>query len=273
MSDKKVALITGASSGMGEDFAKAMIEEGFEVYAVARRINKMKDLKKLGVKTIKMDISKEQDIISVVDKIVNNSGRIDVLINNAGFALKGAVEDVSIEDARYQFEVNIFGLAMLTKLVIPLMRAQKSGKIINISSIGGKTYAPLGAWYYSTKHALEGFSDCLRFELEPFGIDVVIIEPGVIKTELISTACNNLAANSKESAYSKLIDAMIKLMKKSDASAPSPSIITKLVIKAIRAKKPKTRYSAGKYATISLLSRRFFSDRAIDKVLKRTLNW
>ncbi len=147
---------------------------------MARRVDKMLHLEKDGITVFGMDVTDDESMVTGVQRIVDEQGRIDVLVNNAGYGSYGAVEDVPIEEARRQFEVNVFGLARLTQLVTPHMRAQQSGRIINISSIGGKFYEPLGAWYHATKFAVEGFSDSLRIELAPFGIDVVIIEPGPI---------------------------------------------------------------------------------------------
>lgn len=179
---KKVALVTGASSGMGKEIAKQLMTDGYRVYAAARQVDQMNDLAELGVLPVRLDISEPNEIESLASTILGEVGRIDVLVNNAGFGLYGAVEDVGIEEARHQFEVNLFGLARLTQLLLPAMREKKSGNIVNISSMGGKVYTPLGAWYHATKHALEGWSDCLRLELAPFGIRVVIIEPGLIET-------------------------------------------------------------------------------------------
>jgi NADP-dependent 3-hydroxy acid dehydrogenase YdfG len=176
---KQVILVTGASSGIGKDTAKTLINAGHTVYAAARRVEKMNDLKDMGGIPIKMDITNDAEVQAAVDQILDEQQTIDVLINNAGYAIYGAVEDTTIEDAKRQFDVNIFGLASITQKVLPTMRKNKKGKIINVSSMGGKMYTPLGAWYHATKHALEGWSDCLRLELKEFGIDVVIIEPGL----------------------------------------------------------------------------------------------
>ena len=179
----KTVLITGASSGIGKDTAKTLIAQGYTVYVAARRLEKMAELETLGAIAIKMDITNDNDIKNVVNRINANHGGVDILINNAGFGMYGAMEDTSIDDARYQFEVNLFGLARLTQLVLPYMRAQRSGTIVNVSSMGGKVYTPLGSWYHATKHALEGWSDCLRLELAAFNINVVVIQPGAIQTE------------------------------------------------------------------------------------------
>ena len=170
MSNKKVILVTGASSGMGKLSAQDLIKAGHTVYAVARSIDKMKDLEAMGGHIMKMDVTNEEDIEKVVAKVIEEQGRIDVLWNNAGYGLYGPVEDLSMEKAQQQFEVNVYGVARLTKKVLPYMRQQKDGIIINTSSMGGKIYTPLGAWYHASKHAIEGFSDCLRMEVKEFGI-------------------------------------------------------------------------------------------------------
>jgi NAD(P)-dependent dehydrogenase (short-subunit alcohol dehydrogenase family) len=175
---KKKALVTGASSGMGKEIAKRLIKDGFQVFVAARHTDKMNDLVRLGARALRLDISNEAEIKATVDTILSEVDGVDVLINNAGFGLYGPVEEVGNDEARYQFEVNLFGAARLTQLLLPKMREKRSGTIVNITSMGGKIYTLLGAWYHATKHAHEGWSDCLRLELAPFGIKVVVVEPG-----------------------------------------------------------------------------------------------
>lgn len=203
-----VVLITGASSGMGKAFTKALLQQGAIVYSVARRVDAMMDLAILGAHTLKMDITKQQDIDEVVKEIEKETTGVDILINCAGFGLYGAMEDTSIEDARYQFEVNVFGMAYLTKKILPAMRQKNRGRIINISSMGGKIYTPMGSWYHASKHAVEGWSDCLRLELQPFNIDVVVIEPGAIATEFADVMVKPLVERSGSGAYSKMANAV-----------------------------------------------------------------
>ena len=269
MTQKKVALVTGASAGMGKDFVKALLKEGMTVYAVARRVEQMEDLKELGAIPLRMDITKEEDILTVVSAIKAQHDGVDILINNAGFGMYGSVEETSLEDARYQFDVNLFGLARLTQLLLPYMREKRSGKIINISSVGGKIYSPMGAWYHATKHALEGWSDCLRLEVSQFDIDVVIIEPGAIMTEFGDVLLEPMQKRSGHGPYSNIVQGFTKAIeaefKKGGGS--SPSVITNLILKAIRSKKPKTRYSGGKYAGQLLFLRKWFSDRCFDKTI------
>ena len=161
----------------------------------------MKDLEKLGVQLVEMDVTDDVSMVSGVNFILTKEGAIDILVNNAGYGSYGAIEDVSIDEGRRQFEVNLFGMARLTQLVLPKMRQNKFGKIINVSSIGGKIYTPFGGWYHATKHAVEGFSDCLRLETKPFGIDVIIIEPGAVASEWSNIAADHLRKTSGNGAY------------------------------------------------------------------------
>lgn len=267
---KKVILITGASSGMGKTTALDLIKQGHTVYGAARRVEQMQDLVNVGGHAVKLNISNESEIVAVVTQVIEEQGKIDVLWNNAGYGLYGAVEDIPIEDARKQFEVNLFGLARMTQEVLPHMRIQRSGMIINTSSMGGKMYTPLGAWYHATKHALEGWSDCLRLELKPFGINVVILEPGVIATEFGDVIYEPMLKYSGNGAYSKLASAMAKATKdsygKSSSTSPA-SVISRTISKAIASKKPKTRYRVGKFAKPMVWIRTYLGDNMFDRVV------
>ena len=269
--NKKVIVITGASSGMGKDFALALLKEGHTVYGLARRVEKMDEIVKAGGSAIAMDITNESQIDSAVSQILHEQGKIDVLINNAGYAVYGTVEEVPIEVARRQFEANLFGLASITQKVIPGMRENKSGTIINISSMGGKIYTPMGAWYHATKHALEGWSDCLRVELIPFNVNVVIIEPGGIQTEFSDVFQEQLQGDTENGPYvdalQKII-ASIKEMSENDKLS-HPKVITNLILNAVNSRKPKTRYVAGAYAKPLMFMRKYLGDRTFDKILMR----
>ena len=267
---KQVILVTGASSGIGKATALHLINEGHIVYGAARRIDKMKDLEDAGGRIIKMDVTIHEDVESCVRKIITEEGKIDVLVNNAGYAVYGSVEDVSIEDAKRQFEVNIFGLADITKEVIPHMRKENNGKIINITSVGGKIYTLFGAWYHATKHALEGWSDCLRLELKPFNIDVVIVEPGLIGTEFGDVLLQPMIDRSRGGAYEVMTDKMAKgsqEMYSKPGAFSEPTVIAKAISEAISASKPKTRYARGKLAKPLIWMRKNLSDRTFDKVI------
>lgn len=242
-----IILITGASSGIGYQTAKLLSENGHKVYGAARRLDKLEALKSMGVVPMYLDITNEDSSVELVKQIIKIEGRIDVLINNAGYGSYGAIEDVSLEEAQRQFDVNLFGVARLTKLVLPYMRKQSSGKIINTSSMGGRVTTYFGAWYHATKYALEAFSDALRMEVKEFGIDVSIIEPGGIKTDWGFIAAEHLANSSKGGAYEQAAQKAASGMKKqySGNMMSNPSIISKTILKAVNSKRPKSRYLIG----------------------------
>ncbi len=265
----KTVLITGASSGIGKATAQKLLSEGYRVYVAARRVEKMQDLAQAGAIPIALDVTNEDQLVAGVERINSERGGVDILINNAGFATYGAMEDTSIADARYQFEVNLFGLARLTQLALPYMRQQRAGTIVNISSIGGKIYTPLGSWYHATKHALEGWSDCLRFELAPFGINVVIVEPGIIKTEFDDVMVDPMLKRSGDTAYADLARKVAKASRSSYSSrnASPPSVIADTIAEALRTRRPKTRYAAGALARPMLFLRWLLSDRLFDRLI------
>lgn len=268
--NKKVALITGASSGIGESAAVLLHRAGFKVYGAARRVEKMKSLEEKGISVISLDVTDEDSIVNCVNTITEKEGSIDVLVNNAGYGSYGAIEDVPMEEARRQFDVNMFGLARLTQLVLPGMREKRYGKIINVSSMGGKIYTPFGGWYHATKHALEGWSDCLRIEVKPFGIDVVIVEPGGIKTPWGIIAAENLKKTSGSGAYAvqanKTAESTVKTY--SSNQLTEPEVIGKVILKAVTVRRPKTRYVKGFMAKPGIFMRKWFGDRFMDRVLK-----
>ena len=266
----KVILITGASSGIGLVTAVYLANKNYKVYGTARRLNEMTPIINAGGNAFKLDVTKEEDIINGVNYVIEKEGRIDVLWNNAGFGLWGAVEDISIERAKNQFDVNLFGLARITQEVLPFMRERKEGIIINTSSVGGRIYTPLGAWYHSTKHALEGLSDCLAYELKKFGINVCLLQPGMIVTEFNDVMLENLQKNSKNSPYSKLNKAMINGIKKNikNPIGSHPIVVAKCVEKIIISKRPKKRYLVGYGARSMLFIRNWFGDRFFEFILK-----
>jgi NAD(P)-dependent dehydrogenase (short-subunit alcohol dehydrogenase family) len=266
---KKTALVTGASSGMGKDIAKKLIKDGFHVYVAARSVEKMNDLATLGAQPLRLDVSKEYEIKAAVNTILAESGGIDVLVNNAGFGLYGPVEDITLDEARYQFDVNLFGAARLTQLLLPSMRAKGAGTIVNVTSMGGKIYSVLGAWYHATKHALEGWSDCLRLEVAQFGIRVVIIEPGVIETGFGDAASVNLLTRSAGTPYVGLVEKVAAAITNTYGKGTgSPgTVVADAVSLVVRARKPKTRYAVGKYAKMLIGMRKWLSDRAFDGII------
>jgi short-subunit dehydrogenase len=264
--EQKTVIITGASSGIGRATALFLAKHNYVVYGLARRADKLKELETQGIKTFSVDVTDEAAVISAVDEVLKNEGRIDVLINNAGYGEYGAVEDVTLENARKQIEVNLFGLARITQLVLPQMRKQRNGKIVNISSMGGKMATPMGGWYHASKFAVEGLSDSLRLEVKQFGIDVIIIEPGGIKTEWGDIASSAGLKASGDTVYSKFAKTFVDMQTK-DAKVPEPIVIAELIKKAIEAKKPKARYAGGFMAKPVLVMKKILSDAMFDKIM------
>ena len=251
----KIILITGASSGMGYETARILAEQGHRVYGAARRVQKIEELASYGVQALPLDITDEASIIACVKTIIDCEGRIDVLINNAGYGYFGAIEDVPMSDAKHQFEVNIFGLARMTQEVLPYMRKQHSGRIVNLASVAGHVTLAFGAWYNATKYALEAFSDALRMEVKPFGIDVVIIEPGAIRTNWGIIAADHLRDSSVGGAYEKTASRMAEGLRKMYLSKipTDPKVISRKIARAAVCRCPKTRYRTGRGAKFMVL--------------------
>lgn len=251
----KVVLITGASSGIGYDTALKLAQKGHKVYGVARRVELMEPLKEYGVIPLKMDMTDEASMEAGVKSILEAEGRIDVLVNNAGYGYLGAIENVPMEEARRQMEVNIFGLARLTQLVLPGMRERRSGRIVNVSSVVGKVALLFGGWYNVSKYAVEAFSDALRIDVKPFGIKVSIIEPSGIKTEWGNIAADHLEDSSKGTAYEDRALRMARAMRWVFASKllSPPSRVTSAIVKAVDARFPRLRYRPGMGATSMLV--------------------
>lgn len=266
----KVALVTGASSGIGAATAIKLKELGYTVYGAARRVDRMQSLTRSDIRVLAMDVTDDASMQAGIDRIVTETGRIDVLVNNAGYGSYGAVEDVPMVEARAQFEVNVFGAVRLIQLVLPHMRAQRSGKIVNITSMGGKIHTPLGAWYHGTKFALEAISDCLRMEVAPFGVDVVVIEPGGIKTEWAGIAADKLRETSGHGPYAAQAKAMAQSMvgEASVKRQSPPQLIADTIAKAVTVSKPKTRYAVGFGAKPMIFMRGVLSDRAFDGMMR-----
>lgn len=275
-SEQKVVFITGTASGIGKATAEYLIQQGHIVYGGDIQFDKNKYLDSIGGHSIDMDVTDTAMVNAGVSRIIAEQGRIDVLYNNAGWGLYAPIEEATDADARHQMEVNLFGVSNVTKAVLPHMRKQMSGTILVTSSMGGKIYMPLGAWYHASKHAIEGWHDCLRLEVKEFNINVVIIEPGAINTNFGNVTAGYLEKYAEGSAYSHMIDPYMKMMENltSDPEAiakmsSEPIVIAKVVDKAINKKKPKTRYKKGKMAKMSIWYRNWFGDRAFDRMMMR----
>jgi len=264
---KKVILITGTASGMGKAFAEKFTAEGHIVYGGDIQYEKnRKQLTAIGAHPLDMDVTKEEEVQAGVDKIIAEQGRIDVLLNNAGYGLFAPVEEVTIEDAKKQFDVNMFGYARTVRAVLPHMRKQNQGRIINLTSMGGKIYMPLGAWYHATKHAIEGWSDCLRLEVRKFNIDVVILEPGIINTNFYNVSDAITQKYIEGSAYGHMLDVFANSDPDADAEAnmTEPEVIAEVASEIVKAKKPNTRYVKGAMAGMLIGYRNTFGDKAYD---------
>jgi NADP-dependent 3-hydroxy acid dehydrogenase YdfG len=270
-STNKIALVTGASSGIGEATTRELAAAGVTVYAAARRVDRMQHLTSSGVIPIAMDVTDEASMRAGVKQILDERGRIDMLVNNAGYGSYGALEDVPMAEARAQMEVNVFGAARLMQLVLPHMRAQKSGTIVNITSMGGKLTTPLGAWYHATKYALEAISDAVRMEVARFGIEVVIIEPGGVRSEWSGIAADKVRAVSGHGAYADQGNAVAKSLgseANTKRSSP-PELIGRTILKAVNARRPKTRYAVGFGAKPLILMHGLLPDRSFDTLISR----
>jgi NAD(P)-dependent dehydrogenase (short-subunit alcohol dehydrogenase family) len=268
----EVALVTGASSGIGAATARKLAALGFRVYGTARRIDRLAELAADGVRVLAMDVTDDESRRACVDAIMAEAGRIDILVNNAGYGSYGAVEDVTPAEARAQFDVNVFGAAALIRLVLPQMRARRSGAIINISSMGGRIHTPFGGWYHATKHAVEALSDCLRMELAPFGVNVVIIEPGAIRTEWGDIAADRLREASAGGAYVALTERTAANLaagsRSSTRLASPPTVVADAVARAVTARRPRTRYAVGIGAKPLIFLHAVLPDRLFDQVIR-----
>lgn len=263
-----VAIVTGGSSGIGELTARQLHAKGYQVYAVARRTKRMSGLADAGIHVHEVDLTVDASMRDLVERVKVEQGRIDLLVNNAGFGAFGAVETVPLEDARAQFEVNVFGLARMTQLVLPTMRETGRGRIVNVSSIAGYVAEPYGGWYHASKHAVEGLSDCLRMELRPFGIDVVLVEPGPVRTEWNAIAARSLADASKGTPYEKQARATRRALKamNSGVLAVPASRVSEVIVRASVDDDPRPRYPVGRRAALIIALAKYLPTRAIDAV-------
>ncbi|MFI6501212.1 oxidoreductase [Nonomuraea typhae] len=269
----KVCLVTGASSGIGEATALELARAGHIVYGVARRAERMEPLRRAGGHPLAMDITRADDVERVISTIVATRHRIDVLVNNAGIGLHGSIEEAPLERARELFEVNLFGPARLVQLALPYMRGQRSGRIVNVSSIGGEIALPLGAWYYASKHALEAFSDTLRQEVGRFGVDVVVVQPGIIKTEFEQETPRELREISGRGAYADLALPMAAQAEGAfgpGSKASDPVVVARAIRRSIEAGRPRARYAMGYLAKLLLRMNRLLPDRAWDRIVTRS---
>ena len=268
----KAVLITGCSTGIGRATALRLAARGWRVYATARRLDAIADLAQHGCNTLALDVCDEASMRAAVAEIERVEGAVGVLINNAGYGQDGAIEEVPLDAVRRQFETNVFGLVRLTQLVLPGMRRQHWGRVINVSSMGGRLTFPGGGYYHATKYAVEAISDALRFEVRGFGIDVAVIEPGPIKTRFEDTSLDTMdaAAETAASPYAAFNASMAGRIRATYTGpmAAGPEAVAHAIEKAVSAKHPRTRYPVTAAARLLMLTRRILPDRAWDAMLR-----
>lgn len=274
MTESRAVLITGCSTGIGRATALRLHKAGLPVYATARRLETLEELAGAGMTTLQLDVTDENSMSLAVKRIADEHGAVGTLINNAGNAVYGAVEDVALDTARSSFETNLWGAVRLSQLVIPGMRAQKSGRIVNISSIFGKFSPPGSAIYNAAKHAVEAYSDAMRLELAPFGVKVSLVEPGPVRSEFFATSMM-LFAGSQEPVYADFYTALanqaIELHEgkgRIGGMMVTTDQVAAVIEKAATSANPKARYSAGRLSRGMLTLRRFMPDTMFDRVVR-----
>ncbi len=271
---EKVAIVTGSSSGIGLETALALAREGYYTYATMRDTKKGNQIKEivnkenLKLEVVGMDVDKDETVQNAINKIIKEKSRIDVLVNNAGYVLFGCLEDLSMYDLKAQFETNFFGVVRTLQTVIPIMRKQKSGTIVNISSVAGRIGFPVSPAYISSKFALEGLSESMRYELSPFGINTIIIEPGVIKTNFMSSMKKSV---KPDSAYKDITNKVIMGISMMAEMGTPPQEVARTIIKAIKSENPLPRYTVGNDAAMFLEAKKTKTDLDFENYIKKEL--
>lgn len=270
---RRVVLITGCSSGIGRAAALALNSGDNTVYASARRAERLDDLRAAGVRTLRLDVLDDDSMVAAVEQIESEHGRLDVLVNNAGYALQAPIEEAAMDEVRRQFETNVFGLVRLTQLVLPAMRRERSGRVINVSSMGGRFTLPGGGFYHASKHAVEAISDALRLEVASFGIAVSVIEPGPVLTEFATTTIGTIeAAGAAGGPYDEFKRRLAQTYAgaydgRRRNLASSPERVAGVIVRAATARHPRSRYVVGPVAHALVGSRRLLPDRVFQALL------
>jgi NAD(P)-dependent dehydrogenase (short-subunit alcohol dehydrogenase family) len=269
----RAVLITGCSSGIGRATALELLQRGWTVYATARRPETLTELADRGCRTLTLDVTDETSRRAAVQAVTDAEGGVGVLINNAGYSQSGAVESIPVEQVRQQFETNVFGLLRMCRLVLPGMREQRWGKIVNLSSMGGRLTFPGGGVYHATKYAVEALSDAMRFEVSGFGVDVIIIEPGLIVTRFGETAAGSVKSAPAEGAYADFNRRVAELTEEAYKGpmaklGAGPEAVAKTIAKAIEARRPKARYVVTPSAHLMINQRRLVPDRVWDLMMR-----
>ena len=276
-SNNKVAVVTGSSTGIGYETSLILARNGFLTYATMRNLNKGENIKSvatkenLPIRIKQLDVTDDVSVKNAIQTISSDAGRIDILVNNAGYGLNGAFEDLAMDEIKAQYETNVFGLIRTTQAVLPIMRRQKSGTIVNISSGAGRFGFPTGSAYVSTKFAVEGLSESMSYELEPFGIKVAIVEPGVIRTNFGDGLIVAKKSQDPNSPYSQMMQRSAAGFEKMMINASSPDVVAKVVLNAIRDENPSLRYLAGSDVETWLGGKRKLADEEFYKMMKQNM--
>ena len=274
-SKQKVTIVTGCSSGIGHEISLILARNGFTAYATMRNLQKGSDLKsiaedeKLPLHFAQLDVTDENSVKKAIQTVYDEAGRIDILVNNAGYGLTGAFEDLSLDEIKAQYETNVFGLIRTTQSVLPIMRKQRSGLIVNISSGAGRFGFPTGSAYVSTKFAVEGLTESMSYELEPFGIKVILIEPGVIKTNFFNSSVLAKKSQDPNSPYATLMKGMEDSVDKMMENASTPQYVAEVVLHAVTNENPKLRYLAGKDVERWIEAKMKMSDEEFANMMKQ----
>jgi NAD(P)-dependent dehydrogenase (short-subunit alcohol dehydrogenase family) len=269
----RTALITGCSSGIGRATALHLAARGWLVYATARQPDTLRPLEEVGCRTVGLDVTDETSTQSAVEQVQDEQGGVDALVNNAGYSQSGALETVSMDQVRRQFETNVFGLLRLCQLVLPGMRARRTGRIVNLSSMGGRLALPGGGAYHASKYAVEALSDVLRFEVAPFGVHVVVIEPGLIRSSFGRTAAAGVAS-APDRPYHRFDRAVAEATERVYTHGPlarlggPPEAVARVIEHALTARRPRPRYQVTPSARVLITTRRLLPDRAWDAVMR-----
>jgi NAD(P)-dependent dehydrogenase (short-subunit alcohol dehydrogenase family) len=272
-SASRAVLITGCSTGIGHATAKHLAARGWTVVATARSVEKIAELERAGCSTMALDVTDEESMHAAVEQVEREHDAVGVLINNAGYSQSGTIEEVDLDTVRRQFETNVFGAVRMTQLVLPGMRRQRWGKIVNMSSMGANFVFPGGGYYHATKYALDAITDALRFEVKGFGVDAILIQPGLIKTEFANTATGGMGETADGSPYAEFNRRLTKSTKAVYEGPVSklgggPEAVAKVIEKAITAKRPKARYLVTPSAHLLVNQRRLMTDRAWDALMR-----
>ena len=284
MTRQEIAVVTGSSTGIGFETSLTLARNGFHTYATMRTLEgsrgseQITDIAKrenLPLQVIQLDVDNDKSVSDAINTIVKDNGRIHIVINNAGYALAGPFEETSNEEIRAQFETNFFGAVRIMQAAIPIMREQRSGKIVNITSMGGRIAVPLDSIYHGTKFALEGLSECLQYELEPFGIKIILIEPGAVGSNFwknLKMASKTTSPDDIDSPYKQIVNNVSESFKQMEQNTIHPSEVAKVILQAVLSDNPDFRYVVGKDAAAILEARRNMPDREFQLFIKGQFN-